>query len=75
MAAMVAKWAIHATIAKNATVDRWPLMSEQHSAKSAAAASQVLTLSEVRNVSSTLTAAVVIAMRGELVFNEIDSIL
>jgi hypothetical protein len=34
-----------------------------------------LTLSEVRNVSSTLTAAVVIAMRGELVFNEIDSIL
>lgn len=76
MADMAAKWEIQATIAKMATVDRWPLMSEQHSAKSAAAASQVLTLSEVRNSSSALTAAVVIARTGELgLLTEIDFIL
>lgn len=75
MAAMAAKWAIQATIVKSSTVERLPLMSEQHSAKSAADASQVLTLSEERNASSALTAAVVIAMRGELVFNEIDSMM
>ena len=75
MADMAAKCEIQATIAITATVECCPLTSQLMSGISAMAASHELTLSDDRNASSTLTAAVVIAMRGELVFNEIDSMM
>ena len=62
-------------VAAAAGLTKFSLIIQRMTQTRAAAARQKSTVSEVRNVSSTLTAAVVIAMRGELVFNEIDSMM